>query len=106
MCRTMSGFPELIRQYHDHVRNVIMTRPQIGDPARAEAMFDYTISALAVAHTAVDRLLDARWSTVRDALAADASRGREVAMACGLDPEVAVGLSNWAERQNREGRMS
>ena len=28
-------------------------------------------------------------------------------MACGLDPdEVAVGLSNWADRQNRKGLMS
>jgi hypothetical protein len=71
---------------------MILARPQIADPAKAEVMFDYAIAALAVGHTVVDRLLDARWSTVRDALAADATRGPEVAVACGLESdEVAVG---------------
>jgi hypothetical protein len=97
---------ELIRQYDDHVRDVVVARPRIGDPAKAEAMFEHAVAALAVAHAVVDRLFASRWSTVRDALAADASRGQEVAAACWLDPdEVAVGLSNWADRQNREGLM-
>jgi hypothetical protein len=98
---------KLIEQYQEHVRAVFLARPGMADPATAEAMFENAIAALAVAHAVVDRLLAARWSTVRDALAADAGRGREVTAACGLDPdEVAAGLSNWADQQNREGLMS
>ncbi len=98
---------ELMEQYHSHVREVILARPQIADQVNADVLFEHALAALAVAHAVVDRLLAGQWPTVRDALAAEASRGPEVAAACGLDPvEVAVGLSNWADRQNRRGLMS
>jgi hypothetical protein len=98
------GLATLVQAYNAHTVEVLVGRRQPGD---VDALFAHAVAALALLHTLVERLQAARWSTVRTALAADASRGAEVAAACGLDgSEVAAGLRSWADGQVAVGLMS
>lgn len=101
------GLVELVEQYGAHVYALLVGRPRIGDEVAAAQLFDHALAALALAEAVADRLRAARWSTVRDALAADAGRGAEVAAAVGLElDEVAVGLRRWADGQREHGLMT
>ncbi len=76
-------------------------------PQADDTAFAHALAALALAHALVDRLQAARWSTIRAALAADASRAADVAAACALDgSEVAAGLRSWAAGQVSAGLMT
>jgi hypothetical protein len=95
----------LVEAYNTHQYEVLVARRVgSGDP---DAVFVHAVAALALLHALVDRLQAARWSTIRAALAADASRAADVASACGLDgSEVAAGLRSWADGQTAAGLMS
>jgi hypothetical protein len=95
----------LVEEYERHLRVVVVDRIAPVDPS-ADELFAHAVAALALLHTMTDRLFQARWLTVRDALAADAARASEVAAACGLEgSEVAAGLRSWAGDQVAHGLM-
>jgi hypothetical protein len=97
---------ELLDAYSGHMRVLVVARPQDDDES-ADATFRHAVAALALLHTITDRLFQARWATVRDALAADVARAEEVAVACGLEgTEVAAGLRSWAADQVEHGLMA
>ena len=99
------GLATLVQAYNAHqVETIVGGRRQ---PADADAVFRHAVAALALLHALVDRLQAARWSTVRTALAADATRAADVAAACALDgSEVAAGLRSWAAGQVPAGLMT
>ena len=98
------GLATLVQAYNTHTVGVLDGRRQSGD---ADALFAHAVAALALLHALVDRLQAARWSTIRAALASDASRAADVAAACALDgSEVAAGLRSWAHGQVAAGLMA
>jgi hypothetical protein len=96
----------LVDAYGDHQYQIIVNRQRDDEPS-TDALFAHAVMALALLHAVADRLFAARWSTIRDALAADVRRADEVAATCALHgTEVAAGLRSWAEGQVEHGLMA
>ena len=76
-------------------------------PMRPARLVQHVVAALALGQALVDDVTAGRWPLLRDGLAGGATRAQLGAAPGGLDvDELAAGLTSWADREHREGRLT
>ena len=92
---------ELFTAYDEHLFAAVAARAAREPDAR------HAVVALTIGEAIVRTFLNERWQLVRDALAGGASADDAGAALGGIEvQEVAAGLTSWAEREHRRGRLT
>ena len=96
---------ELVDAYQRHLV-VVIARGRGGAPVVAGTVAEHAVSALAIGQAIVETFTDERWPLVRDALADGVTADAGAAMGDLEVDEIAAGLTSWADREHRAGRLT
>ena len=96
---------ELLTAYFWHLALSVGGRGTSAAPDALHAR--HAIAALVIAQAVIDTFVSERWPLVRDALSRGASADDVGVALGGLEvDEVAAGLTSWADREHRGGRLT